>query len=558
MAKPVPMEVNEPQALLDFADVAPTPRTTLAQGGECPFHAEPRGGRTLQKVRDLGQVATPRIVAVAMASWVMAAKPSRVLDPAMGLGNLLQACRELSSSASLEGVEIDPDILAEAHRTAPAGTRLIGADYLKLKTGPFNGIIANPPYIKASRQGFTSADWEYLDDLLGVSLDRLTNVYALFLLKIWHDLAPKGRAAVLVPAEFFNANYGGPIKRQLLRRIRPAATLVFDPGVTIFPNALTTTALLLLEKSPVHRIVLPALKIDRIQDLAPIVGAFSHEDRLHPPQAGSVTDLSGLSADDKWLNRILGHHGDHQSFTHRIGDFFRCSRGIATGANEYFCLRPSEIGAHGLAQSDFTPCVTKAPDVAGLVFDQSSWHKLTTADCRCWLLTPRDVSPAMRRYLGVGESSGIASRFLPSHRPVWYLPENRAPAAAWVAVFSRENLKCVVNQTPTLHLTCFHGIYARPGVDADVARLVLFLNSSLGRTAIRRSHRYYGAGLNKLEPKDVESIPCPSLVVEDASSDRAALVARLLEIEKLPATEQSLAIDALAERIFGVTAPAAL
>lgn len=558
MPKPNPHEVNEPQALVNFSHPASTTSMTLAHGGGDSFQAEPEDGRPAEKVRDLGQVATPRAIAQAMAMWVMASKPDRVLDPAMGLGNLLQACRDLKATVCLEGVEIDPAIIAEARRTAPAGTCLVCADYLKLKTTPFDGIIANPPYIKASRQGFTSADWEYLDDMLGVSLDRRTNVYALFLLKIWHDLAPHGRAAVLIPAEFLNANYGGPIKAQLLHRIRPVATLVFDPSVTIFQNALTTTALLLLEKSARPRAVLPALKIERMEALAPAVRAFAHAGRACPPHAPAMTDLSSLSPDDKWLNRILGHHAEHDSFTHKVGDFFRCSRGIATGANGYFCLRSSEIKNHGLDTGDFMPCVTKAPDVSGLIFNEPKWRQLAAADSRCWLLSPAKISAAMQRYLANGKTSGVASKSLPSHRPVWYLPENRTPAAAWVAVFSRDTLKCVLNQTSTRHLTCFHGIYAKHGVDADAARLVLFLNSSLGRTAIRRSNRFYGAGLNKLEPKDVESILCPALGSTGALIDSAALMARLLDIEQLDADEQTPAIDALAEEALGLTVPATL
>jgi adenine-specific DNA-methyltransferase len=558
MPKSISHEAHEPQALFEFTHPTSTPAVMLAYGGEDSFQVEPKGGRQVEKVRDLGQVATPRVIAQAMALWVMASKPDRVLDPAMGLGNLLQACRELNSTTSLEGVEIDPTIIVDAHRTAPTGTRLVCADYLKQKTTPFDGIIANPPYIKASRQGFTSADWEYLEDMLGINLDRLTNVYALFLLKIWHDLSPYGRAAVLVPAEFLNANYGSPIKAQLLQQIRPVATLVFDPSVTVFQNALTTTALLLLEKSAPPRDVLPALRIERIEDLTSAVGAFAHGDHTCTTQVSAMTDLSTLSPSDKWLGRILGHHTEHDSFTHKVGDFFRCSRGIATGANEYFCLRSSEIKTHDLDLSDFTPCVTKAPDVTGLIFNKSKWKQLAASDCRCWLLSPEKVDAAMKRYLTIGEASGVASKFLPSHRSVWYLPENRAPAAAWVAVFSRDILKCVLNQTLTRHLTCFHGVYAKPGVDADAARLVLFLNSSLGRTAIRGSNRFYGAGLNKLEPKDVESIPCPALGSANALIDSATLIVRLLAIEQLDAIEQIPAIDTLAEEIFGLTVPVAL
>lgn len=143
---------------------------------------------------------------------------------------------------------------------------------------------------------------------------------------------------------------------------------------------------------------------------------------------------------------------------------------------------------------------------------------------------------------------------MPKHRPVWYLPENREPAHAWVAVFSRETLKCVLNRTDARHLTCFHGIYARSGDSADAAPLVLFLNSSIGRTAIRQAQRFYGGGLNKLEPKDVESIPCPSLALNSAA-EKSRLIARLERIVKLPRDQQSAALDALAEATFNLAFP---
>lgn len=545
----------EPQALFGFLQPSATQAAPkVAQGGASSFAAEPPEGRASAKVRELGQVATPLALAEAMAIWVTSARPPKILDPAVGLGNLLHACRALAPEAGLEGIEIDADLVQQAHRTAPAGTRLHSGDYLRMRVHPSAALIANPPYIKAARLDWGESDWVWFEDLVGCQLDRLTNVYALFLLKIWHDLAPGGRAAVLVPGEFFNANYGAEIKRRLLGDIRPVATLVLDPALNAFATALTTSAILLLEKSPRPAASMPAYLVRDLAALRPAIEAVS------TPPASTVrpelprTELSAFAPGEKWLNRILGLHEEHDAFTHRVGDFFHCSRGIATGANEYFCLRPSELAAHGLAARDFLPCVTKAPDVAGLIFDDAAHDRLQADDKRCWLLAPTDPDEKMRRYLALGQTSGVAAKFLPSHRPVWFLPENRAPAHAWIAVFSREILKCVLNETRTRHLTCFHGVYARSGSAGDAAHLVLFLNSSLGRIAIRQAQRFYGDGLNKLEPKDVEAVPCPSLAPASAAACRR-LVAHLKRIEKLPAPKQGSALDALAEQVFSLTPP---
>ena len=139
--------------------------------------------------------------------------------------------------------------MQRAKATAPRGAKLILADYLKSNAGLFDGIIANPPYVKAHRLDYSEKDWRYFEERLGTPLDRLTNLYALFLLKIWEDLAPSGRAAVILPAEFLNANFGEEIKERLVRAIRPVALVVFAPSLNLFKDALTTSAIVFLDKA---------------------------------------------------------------------------------------------------------------------------------------------------------------------------------------------------------------------------------------------------------------------------------------------------------------------
>src|SRR5260221_5443403 len=149
----------------------------------------------------------------------------------------------------LVGVERDMDTLQRAKKAAPRGAKLILADYLKSDAGLFDGIIANPPYVKAHRLDYSERDWRYFEERLGTPLDRLTNLYALFLLKGWEDLAPGGRAAVILPAEVLNANFCYEIKDRLVQAIRPAALLVFSPSVNLFADTLTTSAIVFLDKA---------------------------------------------------------------------------------------------------------------------------------------------------------------------------------------------------------------------------------------------------------------------------------------------------------------------
>jgi adenine-specific DNA-methyltransferase len=528
----------------NFLSLYYQPNTVEVATGESDPHATAEVWR--RETRTLGQVATPQPVAELMARWVMSTGPKTVLDPAAGLGSLLQECHRRNSRARLVGVECDAEAFRQAKKAAPQGTKLVLADYLTADSGQFEGIIANPPYVKAHRLEYSEDAWQGFEERFGTSLDRLTNLYALFLLKIWQDLAPGGRAAVLLPAEFLNANFGEEIKEHLLRVMRPAGIVVFSPSISLFDSALTTSAVVFLEKGRPALAPILAAKSDSLDDAEAFV------DRLLAVPAGdcgvNCRDLAAFIPQAKWLNLLFngGFPNDGPLFPRRVGDYFDCRRGIATGANEFFCLNQSTLRQYDLDIEQVDPCVTKAVDAAGLVFTPQKFEALVAAERPCYLLNPRRKESKLERYLQKGASLGIPKRHLPSHRPVWYLPENRAVADIWVAVFSRESVKFILNTSGAKNLTCFHGLYAKAGQEHVVPLLTLFLNSSWGRDAFSQVNRFYGDGLNKLEPKDVEALPCPHLQASETLSE--SLLHQLGKLDPLPLDERTKKVDALVMR----------
>jgi hypothetical protein len=83
--------------------------------------------------------------------------------------------------------------------------------------------------------------------------------------------------------------------------------------------------------------------------------------------------------------------------------------------------------------------------------------------------------------------------------------------------------------------------------------MTLFLNSSGGRYSFSQVNRFYGDGLNKLEPKDVEDMPCPTMP-KVCQQEVKELILKLALIEKLPKTEQRASIDKLAASYFEIMA----
>jgi adenine-specific DNA-methyltransferase len=536
------MKIRENQ---NFLSLYYAPNTVEIAVGETNPHSDAADWKRETKL--LGQVATPRRVGEMMARWVMSAGPAAVLDPAAGLGGLLHECRQFGPHTKFVGVERDQDTLLLAKSAAPEGTKLVLADYLLAEAGEFQGIIANPPYVKAHRLAYSGDTWRGFEERFGTPLDRLTNLYALFLLKIWQDLALHGRAAVLLPAEFLNANFGEEIKKHLQNVMCPAGVVVFTPTLSLFADALTTSAIIFLEKGRPRFASSWITKAESLEEAEMFVNCL-----LSRPGSGDhlpYRDLKTFCPGSKWLNLLFNGVGPSAEplFPQMVGDYFDCRRGIATGANDFFCLSRSGLREHCLDLSHVAPCVTKATDADGLVFSPQKLEALAASDRRCYLLDSSRNGSAFTNYLQIGERAGIPGRHLPSHRSVWYLPEKRGVADIWVAVFSRETSKFILNTSQAKNLTCFHGLYAKPGLKNLAPLVTLFLNSSWGRSSFAQVNRFYGDGLNKLEPKDVESLRCPALPPLKEHESKT-LVRLLAKLEILPSKERSKQVDALIAR----------
>lgn len=546
--------VKEGQSFFNFyLGQAPT---AVANGEISPYISLETWGNGYDTAasKEFGQVATPAAIANLMAKWVTSGNPRIVLDPAAGLGNLLFEVHQLCPSARLIGVEHESSTHEKATRAAPSGTTLLHADYLKSQVERADGIIANPPYVKAHHLDYTEADWSFFEEVFGLRLDRLTNLYALFLLKIWDDLAQDGRAAVIIPAEFLNANFGVQIKRRLLTSIRPVGMAVFDPSFSVFDTALTTSCILFLHKTRQRSSPIIAQKVGSVRETSKFLDSLL---RVRSLNKSECMDLSSWNPADKWLNRLFGSDTTGiEQMPKRVGDYFRCLRGIATGANDYFTLSRAEIAKRKLRLVDFVPCITHATDASGLVFARSDFARLETDGKRCYLLNPKDIGSSMQAYLDEGAAKEVPRRHLPSHRPVWYLPENRKIAEIWIAVFSREYVKCILNLAGIRNLTCYHGMYARMRIQGMAEAMTLFLNSSYGRTAFSQVNRFYGDGLNKLEPKDVEAMPCPPMP-DLTTKEIDALRGQLAEIGKERAEERFKVVNALTVKVFSLRQPGA-
>lgn len=467
-----------------------------------------------ERKRRLGQVATPRSIADWMTAWACADRPRRILDPAVGEGVFVDTVidyhrRRGWKRPHIDGCEIDRElasrVTASGDLCAVRHCDFLEADFPR----PFDAVIANPPYVRHHAHERAERLFAQFDCLCGARISRMTNLYGLFLLRIGSLLSPRGRAAVIAPAEWLNADFGVPIKRYLLRENAIEAIIHFAHASHVFDGALTTAAIILLRNGRRAGDPIRLAAVDDAESLA----------RLRLDEARGCAPAT-LDPARKWSS-IVETPSETAGASHTLRSVADCSRGIATGANQYFTLNESTRRHWKIDRRDLCLCITKARQITGDRLTATDVRRLVDADERVYLLAPRPrISAAVRRYLDEGRRLGINRRYLPSHRPVWFRPEVRAPAPILVSVFARGRFRFARNEAGVLNLTAYHGIYPRDESPRFVRRLYDYLNSDAAARALASHRRIYGGGLLKLEPRDVESLEIPDCLYDPAFAAR--------------------------------------
>ena len=215
-------------------------------------------------------------------------------------------------------------------------------------------------------------------------------------------------------------------------------------------------------------------------------------------------DTSKLDANIKWKSYY--EEGNSSKYNHLVpfSKFAKVSRGIATGANEYFTFKPSKADEYDIPEKCLMPCICKAVDAPQTFFTHNDFSKLSNGDKAVYLFngSVADTNTSVLRYIRLGEDSGINKRYLTASRSPWYAIENRPPAPIWVSVFNRSGLRFIRNEANIYNLTTFHCVYPKTDeVDVDV--LFAYLITEIAKEIFLDNSRQYGNGLVKFEPNDL-------------------------------------------------------
>lgn len=441
------------------------------------------------------QFFTPEQISDFMASWVLGGKRGRVkiLDPAFGLGVFSRSLYKLNTKIRVEGYDIDKTIYTYANENFNKqgyNVNIKNENYITASwTEKYDGIICNPPYLKF--HDYDNATLiPIVNQKLHTRLNGFTNIYTLFLLKSIFQMKRGGRMAYIIPSEFLNSDYGVEVKRFLLQSGALRHVIIVDFTQCAFVDALTTACILLCENN-------------------------DNSDNIHFSNINNIADLDSslteyktfasyqLNPEIKWKQ----YYDDTWSSNYKdlvpFSTFAKVTRGIATGANDYFTFKMSKIDSYNIPENSFLQCICHAADVQTLIFTEDDYVNLVNRDKTVFLFNgsayEKDFS--VNNYIRLGEKNGVDRKYLTASRIPWYAIENRKPSPIWVSVFNRNGLRFVRNKAGVYNLTTFHCVYNIGEIDTDI--LFAYLVTNVAKDIFGDNSRQYGNGLVKFEPNDL-------------------------------------------------------
>lgn len=491
----------------------------------------------------LGQFATPTALARDLVAYALTLleprERIRFLDPAIGTGAFFSALTHLTEASRLEeatGFEID------AHYGSPAqalwqGTplRLTIADFTA-QVPPERGVtllVSNPPYVRHHHLDATTKARLLArgQQASGMSLSGLAGLYTHFMAIAHAWMAPGALACWLIPSEFMDVNYGREVKRYLLERVTLLRIHRFDPADAQFDDALVSSAVVWFRNTP------PPTN-HAVQ--------FTFGGTHATPTLTRDVPSQALHGATKWTRFPALDVVERNHHVPRLKDLFDIRRGIATGDNAFFILTPEKAATLNLPASQLTPILPSPrylksdvieADASGMPRIEKPLYLL---DCRLPEHMVRSQHPSLWNYLESGRED-MLKRYICSHRPLWYVQENR-PAAPFLCTYmgrtdgkDAKPFRFILNNSRAVVANSYLNLYPKPLVAQKLQRephlkeLVWRTLNQLQPASMVAEGRVYGGGLHKMEPKELAQVPAADLACLLDVDEQTPLLPDLLE-----------------------------
>jgi adenine-specific DNA-methyltransferase len=471
-----------------------------------------------QKLR--GGYYTPRSIARFLTDWAIDSPVARVLEPSSGGGVFLGAAagrlRSLGSedpTALVTAVELD-DMAVEESRFAMAQAGASGTvhhgDFFQFaeravsEGRQFDVALGNPPFLRFQyfRRDHQEAAFRLMRRV-GLNPNRLTNAWVPFIVASAMLLGPRGRLAMVVPAELLQVSYAAGLRRFLSDYFERVTVITFDK--LVFEGIQQEVVLLCAEREASHSVGIRVVEVADQNGLDEI------------PRELAVSPLKALDhSTEKWTQYFL--EPDELEILRclradkrlvEFGELASVDVGIVTGMNDFFVMSEEEYQTRGLAQH-VVPIVTRSNQLTGAAVNELDWAALRQSGKARYLLHVSDdtaIDEALAEYIHQGETSGLHEGYkCRIRRKWWVVPSVSSPDAFMlrqVHLFPRLSLNTVAaTSTDTVHR-----VRIKPS--ANPQALVAGFHNSATFLFAEAFGRSYGGGVLELEPSEADRLLVP-------------------------------------------------
>ena len=310
-----------------------------------------------QKLR--GGYYTPLDLAIFLARWIKEINPKSVLEPSCGDGVFFDALTSGSAceNTAVTGFELDRGEAAKARRRArDVGLKasIYAGDFLQWalprltdQSGGFDAAVGNPPFVRYQYLPEPFQDRaEKIFRRLGLPFTKHTNAWVPFIIASMALLRPRGRLAMVVPAEIIHVTHASSLRSYLGSECR--RLVIVDPEELWFTGTLQGAVLLMAEKRGGNA--------DQPRGLG-IYPVKGREFLKRDPATvfAAPTPINRKTVEGKWTRALLDIEtrslldelAAHPE-VHRFEDVAEVDVGIVTGANKYFLVTDEIVERHNL------------------------------------------------------------------------------------------------------------------------------------------------------------------------------------------------------------------
>ena len=501
-----------------------------------------------------GGYYTPVALSQWLCSWAIQSGQSTVLEPSCGDGSFLAAAAyrllELGAKRSavaqqIRGVEIS-EVEAEKARARlsnvvgpHAADSVASGDFFEWwaerTDSRFDCVIGNPPFIRYQSfpEPARSRGMEIMRSL-GLTPNKLTNIWVPFVAAAVASLRSRGRLALVLPAELLQVTYASQLRSFLADRftrvnIVACNELFFDRAQQEVVLLLADGALAEASEKNACKVALTEAKhVEDITSRSPAVVLKKASPKLVQHDS------------EKWLKYFLS--AKEIAFMRALRDsdavvplsqYADVDVGVVTGKNAFFVLTQEQVEEHDLDEY-VTPLVGRSAQLRGARLTTAEWRSLAKSGERVFLFhVPTHVngglSEAGKRYVQLGEELDVHRGYKCSVRKPWYaVPSVYEPDCFFFRqIYDFPRL--VVNTAGATSTDTIHRMRCR----GNAKRVAQSLYTHLSAASAEIEGRSYGGGVLELEPTEAERLLMPASLgrgLSIAEGDRLIRAGRLQDV----------------------------